>query len=715
MKWISNEYTKQLVENNKHLIPEDFDPMIYTSMHPDLIQCEVNTSQKATEHYLMFGIGEGRNYKQIMIENLDTINIKVPEFWNNGKNLLYFSPMAPDFDCSSGGNRLLQILKILKLDFEYNVWFLCNGYNNRKYIEIVKELNIPVFVPNIHKGIYLNKYLQEAADNKIIFDNAIFSWYDIGNQYIDIVKSLFPSIKILVDSVDVHWVREQRGKNSGQLLMTQNNIEDRKNIEKNVYSKANTIFAITEDDKKHIQKELGYGYNIKILSNIHDSKNIKLGKHIIFIGNYNHGPNVEAVKKTINIYTKFQKTKTYHSLKNKPCLLIAGPYLDESIQQKIQNIPEIQYLGQVDNLNDLYKKSCLMIAPLFWGAGIKGKICDAGMCGVPILTSDIGNEGIKFAHRQNALITNSEEGFIEELEYFFSLSLKEKVNLGRSAQKHLSQIVSRTSATNILKHSLQDKHIIISIVTYNQPEKLEKCLETILEKTKYSNYNIVITDNGIQDQSEYIKNKFNTDKIIYIKNNTNEYFIIPNNKIINDTKYQSSDILLINDDIEILDNYWLNYLYSSAYSADYIAAAGGKTLYPNGKLAEAGAELYSDGTGRNKGRHQDADDPQFNIPHYTGYCSGCLLYMRRDAIDKLGPLSEQLDKMYYEDSEWQYRAHINGLKTIYEPRCVAIHDEGSSSGTDITKGMKKYQEINRVQFLKLMRDKTNLKIETFNE
>jgi GT2 family glycosyltransferase len=89
--------------------------------------------------------------------------------------------------------------------------------------------------------------------------------------------------------------------------------------------------------------------------------------------------------------------------------------------------------------------------------------------------------------------------------------------------------------------------------------------------------------------------------------------------------------------------------------------------------------------------------------------------MRRDAIEKLGPLSEKLDKMYYEDSEWQYRAHINGLKTIYEPRCIAIHHEGSSSGTDITKGMKKYQEINRVKFLKLMMDQTNLKIEMFNE
>jgi GT2 family glycosyltransferase len=715
MKWISNEYTKQLVEKNKHLIPEDFDPITYASMHPDLIQYQVNDSQKATEHYLMFGRRENRNYKKILFENFKLENKNIPEFWNNGKNLLYFSPMAPDFDCSSGGNRLLQILKILKLDLEYNVWFLCNGYNHHKYINIVKEINIPVFLPNIHKEIYLNKYLKEAVDNNIIFDNAIFSWYDIGNQYIDIVKSFFPNIKILVDSVDVHWVREQRGIDSGQLLMTQDNIEHRKNIEKNVYSKANTIFAITEDDKKHIQKELGYGHNIKILSNIHDSQNIKLGQHIIFIGNYNHGPNVEAVKKTINIYTKFQTTTAYQSLKNKPDLLIAGPYLDESIQQDIQNISQIKYLGQIDNLNDLYEKSCLMIAPLFWGAGIKGKICDAGMCGLPILTSDIGNEGIKFIHRQNALITNSEEGFVEELEHFFSLTAKQKSNLGKAAQKHLSQIVSRASATNILKHSLQDKNIVISIVTYNQPEKLEKCLETILEKTEYSNYKIVITDNGTKDQSEYIKNRFNTDKIIYIKNDANKYFIIPNNKIINDAKYRSSDILLINDDIEILDNYWLNYLYSSAYNADYIAAAGGKTLYSNGKLAEAGAELYSDGTGRNKGRHQDPDDPQFNIPHYTGYCSGCLLYMRRDAIEKLGPLSEKLDKMYYEDSEWQYRAHVNGLKTIYEPRCVAIHHEGSSSGTDITKGMKRYQEINRVKFLKLMKYQTNLKIETFNE
>jgi hypothetical protein len=141
MKWISNQYTKKIVEEYSHLLPADFDPIVYLSMHPDLAECEVNDSQKSTEHYLMFGRKEFRSYKQTVVQNLKVENINIAEFWNNGKNLLYFSPMAPDFDCSSGGNRLLQILKILKLDLEYNVWFLCNGYHKLQHIQAVKDLN----------------------------------------------------------------------------------------------------------------------------------------------------------------------------------------------------------------------------------------------------------------------------------------------------------------------------------------------------------------------------------------------------------------------------------------------------------------------------------------------------------------------------------------------------------------------------------------------
>lgn len=719
MKWTSCDYTISMVRLYSHLIPNDFDPVAYMNLHPDLIINGVDNEQKAKEHYLLYGRQENRMYKKPIIQSI-SIDSHRPEFWNNGNNLLYFSPMAPDYDRSGGGNRLLQILKILKLDLNYNVWFLCNSSHSDRYIQAIKDLDIPIFLPNIKQQQYLDVYLKDAKDNNIIFDNAIFSWYDIGNQYIDIVKSIYPNIKIIVDTVDIHWIREQRGKDRGELPITQEAIDIRKAIEIDVYNKADVVFAITETDKKHIQKEIGYNKNIKILSSIHDNKNIKLGSNICFIGNYAHGPNIDAAKRCLDIYKLFQQTLFFKQLRKKPKLNFVGANLPSDLVDEVAKTENAKYLGHIKDLDEIYRDSCILLSPLSWGAGIKIKICDAGMCGIPILTSDIGNEGIDFIDGKNALIAATNEDFVERLSFFFSMSYRDKQKLGTLGQHHLMNIVSKKAATTILKHSLRDKHIVLSIVTYNQPERLQQCLNSILSLTKYSNYTIYISDNSenldtsvimCQNYADYLLSK----KIIYHKNADNDYFIKPNNTLFMNKKYRNSDFVLINDDVKIIDGNWLSYLYSSVYSADYIAAAGGKTIYPDGSLAEAGAELYNDGTGRNIGRYDNPQKDEYNVTKYVGYCSGCLLYMRHDAIDQIGIFSDQLEKLYYEDGDWQYRAHFYGLKTIYDHRCCAIHDEGSTSGTDINTGAKKYQKINQKIFLDNMTSLGIKNIEIFNQ
>jgi GT2 family glycosyltransferase len=703
MKWTSSYELVRLVETYSFLIPEDFDYQFYIDYHSDLQQAGINNENTAKQHYLLFGRKENRPFKKIKQTEYLLNKKPKPEFWTYSKNLLYFSPNAPDYDKSSGGNRLLQILTILKKDLNYNVYFFCNGFDNIKHLKILKSLDIPYYLPDITNQIYHNTTLEHFKNQNMIFDYAIFSWYDIAKQYLDTVKKYYPQCKTIIDSVDVHWLREERGVKNNTIIIPKDILRYKKNLEKKLYNDADVVFTVTENDKKEIQKEIGYNQNIKILSNIHYKDKINLGKNIFFIGNYAHGPNIDAALRSIDIYQKFQKTNTYKKLKYKPKLFIVGPNNENfKLTPKHKNI---ELLGHIDCLKNLYSKCCLLLAPLNWGAGIKGKICDSGMCGMPILTSDIGNEGIEFKHKVNALIANTDQEFVESLQYFFSLSEKEKEKLGLTAQQHLDKIVSVESAKNILKHTLEPKHIVISIIAYNQTTKLAKCLESILSKTKYDNYSIVISDNSSNLKiKKYISsylNKFKN-KIRYIKNKKNLYFIEANNNILNDPLYGDSDVVLLNDDIEILSEYWLNYLYSSAYSADYIAAVGGKTIYPNGILCEAGAELYNDGSGKNIGRGQNPNDSIYNIPKYVGYCSGCLLYMRRDAIKKIGALNTSLEKMYYEDSEWQYRAHINGLKTLYDPRCEAIHDEGSSSGTNINKGAKKYQEINKIKFLDIM-------------
>lgn len=81
--------------------------------------------------------------------------------------------------------------------------------------------------------------------------------------------------------------------------------------------------------------------------------------------------------------------------------------------------------------------------------------------------------------------------------------------------------------------------------------------------------------------------------------------------------------------------------------------------------------------------------------------------MRRDAIERVGCLDELYYPMYYEESDWQYRAHLQGLKSIYTPKCVVTHIGSATAKSDA----KKYIQINRKKFTKRFKD---CNIEQFN-
>lgn len=701
MKWVSNNKTIAMAKRLEYLLPADFDYNTYVSLNPDLKEAGICDYQSSKEHYLFFGIVEGRQYKEeILIDN--PIKYKCENFFNS-KNLLYLAPTAPDFDRSSGGLRLLEILKMLKINLDYKIYFLCNNKIDKKYFDKLIELNILCY--SLEDRISLKNYFQLFKDKQIQFDNCIISWYDMGRQYIDIVRGFYPKIKIISDTVDVHWLREQRGVNNKEINIDPDILSIRKRIEKNVYLKSDVVLAVTDKDKEELSNELGNNINIKILGNIHhEQEPILDGQNILYIGNYDHLPNKQAAIECINIYKKFTLCNIWKE--KKPNLILAGYNMPQNIIDMANSIDGIRILGHVEDLNEVYKNTMVLMAPLFWGAGIKGKICDSAMRSILILTSNIGNEGINLEDGISGYIANSTDEFVKKLEIIYSQNRETTNKIANIGKQVIKSIVSTSGAETTLRHTLQDKHIVISIVAYKNYEKLNKCLKSIIEKSGYNNYTIHIIDNSSENKNQkvckQIKKLYPTIDIVYEKNKLNEYFIIPNNKIM--TKYSNSDVLLINDDIEIITNNFLSILYSSAYSYYNVAAVGIKTIFPNGTLAEAGAELYQNGYGRNIGRGKNPKELCFNIPKFVGYCSGCFLYMRRDAIDKIGIFDENLEKMYYEDSEWQYRAHINGLKTLYQPMCEAIHDEGSSAGNDISIGAKRFQEVNRIKFVEKYKD-----------
>jgi GT2 family glycosyltransferase len=161
---------------------------------------------------------------------------------------------------------------------------------------------------------------------------------------------------------------------------------------------------------------------------------------------------------------------------------------------------------------------------------------------------------------------------------------------------------------------------------------------------------------------------------------TNDFFVRPCNQIIN--MYPESDVVLMNNDVEIINAGWLTNLIDAAYSSRLVCGSGGLVFDSDGLVSEAGAEIYANGLGRNLYRGAPLIGGAALAIRSVGFVSGCLMYMRRDAIRRIGALDEEYHPMYFEDVAWHYTAHCHGLKTLYTPWSRSIHQEGSRAGKE---------------------------------
>ncbi len=357
---------------------------------------------------------------------------KVP---NDKRSILYFSPNLPDFDTSSGGKRAVRMLEILSEKF--NIIVFSKGKHDFRHVSYLQSKGIQVF--NSFRKIDLNQ-----AKNYVDF--IIFAWYNSFFQFKEVLK-YFPNSKIIMDTVDVHWVREKR------LLgihpkYTQSRILSNKAKELAAYKRADVIFAVTNNDKKEIKSELPEK-KIEVVSNIHVLEEPKYfdnnSNRILFIGGFKHYPNIgAAIFLAKSIFPKV--------LQNLPEaeLIIVGSNAPSEIVE-LGRLPSVKFLGYVpeNELKSLYGSVCVSVAPLFAGSGIKGKICESISFRRPVITNDIGNEGIGLVHEIDGLICS-----INEMPFFIVKALKREYDFQKMTENAWKKIEPIIGIQNARKNIL---------------------------------------------------------------------------------------------------------------------------------------------------------------------------------------------------------------------------------------------------------------------
>lgn len=218
----------------------------------------------------------------------------------------------------------------------------------------------------------------------------------------------------------------------------------------------------------------------------------------------------------------------------------------------------------------------------------------------------------------------------------------------------------------------------IIIPNINGLENLKTCYSSIL-KQSYSNYKIILIDNNSTDGSvEYTVTGFPMIEIVKFDHNSGFAKAVNTGIEIAVEKYNSSYILLLNNDIELTDNFLKEAIgtFNRVSDADIVASKM-MNFYDRSLIDDTGNFITKKGgTAYPRGNGQK-DTGQFDTPEYIfGACAGAAFY-KAELFEDIGLFDEDFFA-YLEDIDLSFRAQLAGLKCFYEPSCVCYHKRGGS-------------------------------------
>jgi GT2 family glycosyltransferase len=239
----------------------------------------------------------------------------------------------------------------------------------------------------------------------------------------------------------------------------------------------------------------------------------------------------------------------------------------------------------------------------------------------------------------------------------------------------------------------------IVIPSYNGIALTEACLNALAETLpSHLPVEIIVVDDCSTDDTEsrLVRWLDREPRLKVLRNPRNCGFLVTCN---NGAAAASGQfvILLNNDTLPLYG--WLEPLLRTFRDHPDAGAVGGKLVYPDGRLQEAGGVVFADGSAANFGKGDyELDAPLYNYLREVDYVSGALLATPRALFSQLGGLDTRYRPIYYEDTDYCFRLRKKGYKVLYQPESVVIHLEGVTCGTDPSSGQKRNQVVNRAKF-----------------
>ena len=306
-----------------------------------------------------------------------------------------------------------------------------------KYEHSMREL------PLSHLFYGIRAFRKFLKNNPEAFSAIFILWPKSVQAVMPTIKRYGPTIPVIYDMCDYH---ARRLKREGELLSDPRILAKAKEfqaIESEAARTTDLTLAISQEEKDLFLAD-NPATNIDVLGNFFEPETDPIPgpekrSGLLFVGSFVHAPNTDGILWFVrDIYPLVKQKDPSVSLH------IVGNYPPPEVQSLSED-PDIVVHGWVPDLTDLFRSTRVFVAPLRYGAGVKGKVGLAMSKGLPVVTTAIGAEGMNLTSGSDCEIVDSPEDFARK-----TIRLLSDADHWSKISRHGQQHANKNSSTEAL-------------------------------------------------------------------------------------------------------------------------------------------------------------------------------------------------------------------------------------------------------------------------
>ena len=370
------------------------------------------------------------------------------------QHLLIIGFVWPEPNSSAAGERMVQLISIFK-EHGFEVTFASPAMDSDYMIDL-ESLGV------VKKSITLNcssfdVFVKELNPTIVLFDR-----FMMEEQFGWRVAENCPDALRLLDTEDLHCLRLARQKafkENRQFSTEDLLVEEVAKREIASILRCDVSLMISEFEMELLQTvfkiDSSLLYYLPLLlelvedSTIQNLPSFEDRNNFVFIGNFLHEPNWNAVQ-----YLKETIWPLIRKQMPEAILQIYGAYPSQKVLQLHQSKDGFYIMGRADDAQEVVRNAKVVLAPLRFGAGIKGKLVEAMQCGTPSVTTSIGIESMCGDLPWNGFVTDEPQVFVDK-----AVELYQDKNIWLKAQENGFEIIEKRYLKSLFENDFVE-HIL---------------------------------------------------------------------------------------------------------------------------------------------------------------------------------------------------------------------------------------------------------------